>query len=132
MERLFSLTRHKPRVLQNRFYADSNFDVDLREFCKENDILYQSFWTLTANRRALASQQIKDIAKSKELTPQTLMYAFMMTLGHTPLSGTTSASHMKEDMSVMKRIVGGEPIFNASELETMASLLGISSNNFSN
>ena len=40
----------KPAVLQNRFYADSGYDVELRAFCKENGVVYQSFWTLTANR----------------------------------------------------------------------------------
>jgi len=39
----------KPTVLQNRFYAQSGYDVPIREFCRNNGIQYQSFWTLTAN-----------------------------------------------------------------------------------
>ena len=39
----------KPSVLQNRFYAQSGYDVQIREFCRSNAIQYQSFWTLTAN-----------------------------------------------------------------------------------
>jgi diketogulonate reductase-like aldo/keto reductase len=55
---LYKEARIKPSVLQNRFYSDSNFDTQIRKFCQENDIWYQSFWTLTANRAALASPQV--------------------------------------------------------------------------
>lgn len=34
--------RIKPKVVQNRFYADSGHDVGIREFCQEHDIEYQS------------------------------------------------------------------------------------------
>ena len=125
MEQLFSAAHHKPKVLQNRFYADSRFDVGLREFCNQNDVRYQSFWTLSANRQALSSPRVISLAKSKNLTPQTLMYAFMMSLGHTPLSGTTNAKHMNEDISTMQRITQGESIFDSSELEEFAYILGI-------
>ncbi len=30
---LYFQARHKPKVLQNRFYAESDFDTDLRAFC---------------------------------------------------------------------------------------------------
>ena len=51
--RMFAEARVKPAVLQNRFYATSGYDVDLRRFCTENGVVYQSFWTLTANRDVL-------------------------------------------------------------------------------
>lgn len=44
---LYDMSRVKPSVLQNRFYADSNFDTELRAFCKSKGVWYQSFWTLT-------------------------------------------------------------------------------------
>jgi diketogulonate reductase-like aldo/keto reductase len=43
----------KPSFLQNRFYSESGFDVEIREFCRNHDIKYQSFWTLTANPNSL-------------------------------------------------------------------------------
>lgn len=39
----------KPSFLQNRFYKESGYDVEIRRFCREKGIRYQSFWTLTAN-----------------------------------------------------------------------------------
>jgi len=115
----------KPSALQNRFYADSDFDVNLRQFCKDKNIMYQSFWTLSGNRSALATAQIRKLATVKKLTPQTLMYAFMMTIGHTPLSGTTSDQHMTEDVAIMERIQGGEIILDANEVKFMSKILGI-------
>ena len=125
-QRIYETAEVKPSALQNRFYRDSSFDVGLRKFCKEKGILYQSFWTLTANRHALASREAKKLALKKELTPQTLMYAYMMTLGHTPLSGTTNPNHMAEDVAVMKRFQSGEEILTVEEMRQMDDLLGVS------
>lgn len=117
----------KPSVLQNRLYKESNFDTELRQFCKEKGIWYQSFWTLTANRAALARPDVKSWAERKSLTPQTLMYAFLMQLGYvTPLSGTTNEHHMKEDVAVMERLQSGEKIFETDEeLEKFEHILGM-------
>jgi diketogulonate reductase-like aldo/keto reductase len=123
---LYNSARVKPRVLQNRFYDKTGFDTELRAFCKANGIWYQSFWTLTANRKALASAKVKALALHKHLTPQTLMYAFLMQLGHTPLSGTTSTAHMKEDVAVMEMVQRGELVFDdEADLRYFASLLGM-------
>jgi diketogulonate reductase-like aldo/keto reductase len=123
---IFEGARIKPSVLQNRFYGDSNWDQELRAFCKEHSIWYQSFWTLTANRHALATREAKEWALSKQLTPQTLLYAYLMSLGYgTPLDGTTSLDHMREDIAVMERLQGGEKIFaDADEIRKFERLLG--------
>ncbi len=39
----------KPSILQNRFYRESGHDVEVRAFCAQHNITYQSFWTLTGN-----------------------------------------------------------------------------------
>lgn len=124
---IYNQARIKPTVLQNRFYAESNFDTELRKFCREKGIWYQSFWTLTANRHALALPEVKQLAEKKNLTPQTYMYAFMMSLGYaTPLDGTRSQQHMVEDVAVMERMQGGEHIFESEEeLRHMAQILGM-------
>jgi len=67
------------------------------------------------------------LAQSKGLTPQTYMFAFLLSLGYaTPLSGTTSNFHMVEDVAVMTRIQEGESIFESEEeLKNMADALGM-------
>mmetsp|Transcript_25362 Transcript_25362/g.55706 ORF Transcript_25362/g.55706 Transcript_25362/m.55706 type:complete len:346 (+) Transcript_25362:123-1160(+) len=123
---IYQQARHKPKVLQNRFYADSDFDTNLRRFCKDRDIHYQSFWTLTANRNALATPEARELAEEKGLTPQTYLYAFLMSLGYvTPLSGTTSPGHMMEDVAVMERMQGGDLLFTEKEQKHFAKLLGM-------
>ena len=124
--RLHHEARIKPTTLQNRFHAKTRFDSDLRRFCDDKGVLYQPFWTLTANREALATKGVKEMARKKGLTPQTLMYAFLMTLGYAPLSGTTSLDHMEEDAALMRRFEGGKQVFtDERELSKMADALGV-------
>jgi len=125
-KRLYASADIKPSVLQNRFYSDSGFDTELRAFCAENGVLYQSFWTLSANREALAREETRRFASEKGLaSTQLLLYAFMMELGHTPLDGTTSEEHLEQDVELMQRLQGGEKIFNEEELRWFSGLLGI-------
>jgi len=125
---IYEMARVKPAVLQNRFTADLNFDTELRAFVKsKGGIWYQSFWTLTASRHALANSQVQELAALHHLTPQTYMFAFLLSLGYvTPLSGTTSIHHMADDVAVMERIQGGEVFFETeTDLRRMAQLLGM-------
>ena len=68
LQRLWSDARVKPSVLQNRFYAQTNFDVELRRFCASHDVQYQSFWTLTANPSAVQSRALGRVAKAHGCT----------------------------------------------------------------
>ena len=122
---LYEKAKVKPRVLQNRFYSESNFDVELRKMCKKLGVAYQSFWTLSANRGALSTPEWRAVATGKGLSPQTLLYAYVMALGHTPLSGTKDPGHMREDVDVVLRFQRGERVLNEGEMEKLSSLLGI-------
>mmetsp|Transcript_28699 Transcript_28699/g.47505 ORF Transcript_28699/g.47505 Transcript_28699/m.47505 type:complete len:338 (+) Transcript_28699:71-1084(+) len=118
--------RHKPSILQNRFIKQHNFDTAHRSFCKSHDIRYQGFSSLTGNKAALQKPRIKELATAKGLTPQTLMYAFVMSLQAVPLSGSTSPEHVEADVALLKRMQGGEAIFDSEEeLREMAQLLGL-------
>ena len=93
---------------------------------KGRNIHYQSFWTLTANRGALGSEQVKTLAEAKGLTPQQYMFAFMMSMENvTPLSGTTSRIHMAQDVAVMERVQSGESMFTTHEQRLFAKILGM-------
>lgn len=126
VEHLYHQARIKPAVIQNRFYADSNYDTEIRAFCRKHNLEYQSFWTLGANRHALGDERIKKMAEEKEQSVETLMYAFVITLGITPLDGTTSKEHMAEDISLLKRINIGEKVFDTQgEVSLFAEILGL-------
>eukprot|EP00948_MAST-09A_sp_MAST-9A-sp1_P001687 g1687.t1 len=98
--KLYEEAKVKPSVLQNRFYSDTGFDVGLRKFCLENNIKYQSFWTLTANPDFLDSKQVKLIAEKHQKSKACIFYRALIQLGIYPLSGTTSVQHMREDVEV--------------------------------
>lgn len=53
LKSIYEQVNIKPKFLQNRFYKETNYDKSIREFCHTNDIIYESFWTLTANPHIL-------------------------------------------------------------------------------
>ncbi|KAG5461126.1 MAG: NADP-dependent oxidoreductase domain-containing protein [Olpidium bornovanus] len=100
LRELHAAARVKPAVLQNRFYPDTGWDREVRAFCRCNGITYQSFWTLTGNRAALASHELRRVAARTGLTPEGVWFKFVQMLGIVPLNGTTSRTHMKEDLEL--------------------------------
>src|SRR5205823_4963031 len=53
----------KPAFVQNRCYARSGWDRDIRALCRAHDVVYQGFSLLTANRHELGQPTIARIAK---------------------------------------------------------------------
>src|SRR5690606_10037733 len=51
---LWKEARVKPRFVQNRCFAATGWDREVREFCAKNGMVYQGFSLLTANAAALA------------------------------------------------------------------------------
>ena len=100
LETLHRSSRVKPTILQNRFYADSDYDVDLRAFCTRHGITYQSFWTLTANPHLLGDETVRLLTLKYRRTPAQILFRYLTQLSATPLTGTTSVQHMREDLSI--------------------------------
>jgi diketogulonate reductase-like aldo/keto reductase len=92
--------RVRPHYVQNRCYAVHGWDRSVREFCRDNGLIYQGFSLLTANRQALAHPEIVRIAKRYGRTASQIVFRFALDVGMLPLTGTTSAAHMREDLDV--------------------------------
>jgi len=90
----------KPVVVQNRFYADTGYDKEIRSFCRNQGMVYQSFWTLTANPGLLACAETKKLAAKYRRSPAQIFFRYLHQLGIVPLSGTTSVQHMREDLAI--------------------------------
>jgi len=90
----------KPAVLQNRFYQETGYDADLRHWCTNHGVIYQSFWTLTANPHILASNTVRTIAQKYQKTEAQIFFRYLTQSGIVPLTGTTSEQHMREDLSI--------------------------------
>jgi len=116
---LYNSVRHKPKVLQNRFYSDSNWDNDLRMFCLQNGVVYQSFWTLTANPSLLRHSVVAEMSRNYEITAQQVLYKFLVDLGHQPLTGCKGKNHVEEAVAVK-----GLGRFKEEELIAIKKLIG--------
>jgi len=119
LEKLWNSVEVKPAVVQNRFYADTGYDVGVRTFCTQNQIFYQSFWTLTANPNIVSSSVVVKIARERNKTPEQIFFRALMKMGIVPLSGTTHEVHMLQDVEV------GNLTFDLSseEVQAIKSLL---------
>ena len=102
LESLYRTSRIKPSVVQNRFYAESDYDIDIRAFCLGHGIAYQSFWTLTANPQLLADETMRLLSLKYGRTPAQILFRYLTQVGVTPLTGTTSETHMREDLSIFQ------------------------------
>ncbi|KAJ4271665.1 hypothetical protein NW762_000370 [Fusarium torreyae] len=112
----------KPSVVQNRFYPDTRFEVELRTYCRQQGIAFQSFWTLSANPRLAATKPVKSIAEKAGVAQVAAYYALVLGLeGVTVLDGTTTESHMKDDLEGIEKIASWAETDGAAE---WASALG--------
>jgi diketogulonate reductase-like aldo/keto reductase len=92
--------RIKPAVVQNRFYADTNFDRDVRAYCDQHQIIYQSFWTLSANPQLLADRTMTTLASTHKRSAAQILFRYLTQIGVVPLTGTKSEAHMREDLGI--------------------------------
>jgi diketogulonate reductase-like aldo/keto reductase len=100
LEKLYSKVRIKPAVVQNRFYAETNYDREIRAFCRQHGIIYQSFWTLSANPHVLADNRVKALATKYGRTPAQVLFRYLTQHDVIPLTGTKSETHMREDLEL--------------------------------
>jgi diketogulonate reductase-like aldo/keto reductase len=100
LEALFDSARYKPAVVQNRFYADTGYDREIRAFCRQHGMIYQCFWTLTANPQVLAHRTVRELATKHRRTPAQLLFRYLTQNDIVPLTGTRSEIHMREDLAI--------------------------------
>lgn len=100
LQTLVAQARVQPRFVQNRCYASQRWDRAIREFCARHGIVYQGFSLLTANRGILGHGTLQRIAARYGRTTQQIVFRFAVDVGMLPLTGTTSAAHMREDLEI--------------------------------
>jgi diketogulonate reductase-like aldo/keto reductase len=102
LQTLFDSARVKPAVVQNRFYADTGYDRGIRAFCRQHGIIYQSFWTLSANPHLLTHRTVRELASRHGRTPAQILFRYLTQNDVVPLTGTRSATHMREDLAIFE------------------------------
>ncbi len=102
LESLYGEARIKPAVLQNRFHADTRYDHDIRVYCRKHDIIYQSFWTLTANPHILTHRTVTVLADKYQRAAAQILFRYLTQIGVAPLTGTRSTPHMRDDLAIFE------------------------------
>lgn len=100
LEGLFQRARIKPAVVQNRFHARTHYDGEIRAFCRRHGIVYQSFWTLTANAQILGHARVRALATRHRRSAAQILFRYLTQIGIVPLTGTQSPTHMREDLAI--------------------------------
>ncbi|KAK2589792.1 hypothetical protein QQS21_012527 [Conoideocrella luteorostrata] len=105
VEVLYGNMAVKPSVVQNRFYDGTQWEVDIRAYCREKGIVFQSFWTLTSNPQLVKSQPVKLVSQKAGVKVPAAYYALVVGLeGLTVLDGTTKELHMREDLEGLEKV----------------------------
>jgi diketogulonate reductase-like aldo/keto reductase len=102
LDAIYTAARVKPAVLQNRFCAETRYDDDIRAYCREQGIVYQSFWTLTANPQILGHRAVTNLAEHYQRTAAQVLFRYLTQIGVVPLTGTRSEVHMREDLAIFE------------------------------
>jgi diketogulonate reductase-like aldo/keto reductase len=99
LDQLCELARIPPAVVQNRCYAHTGWDAEVRLVCRRRGVRYQGFSLLTANPRAVAGPEVGAIAARLGATREQVVFRFALAIGIVPLTGTSSERHMCDDLA---------------------------------
>jgi diketogulonate reductase-like aldo/keto reductase len=81
--------------------------------------VYQGFSLLTANPEVLRHPLVADgLAARGKATPAQVVFCFAQAVGMLPLTGTTDAGHMKQDLASL------DLTLSADEVRAIESLAG--------
>ena len=87
-----------PAFVQNRCFARTGWDREVRRTCRERGVVYQGFSLLTANRVVLSHPEFLKVRGRTRRTAAQIVFRFAQQLGMLPLTGTTDPAHMREDL----------------------------------
>jgi diketogulonate reductase-like aldo/keto reductase len=107
-----------PAFVQNRCFASTGWDRNVRAFCAQHQIVYQGFSLLTANPEVLHHPYVATLATRGKATPAQVVFSLARRLGMLPLTGTTDAAHMAQDLDSDKVRLSAE------EVRALESLTG--------
>ena len=118
LEQMASMGLETPAFVQNRCFARAGWDRDVRAFCAARKIIYQGFSLLTANPEVFRHPLVAGLAARAKATPAQVVFRFARAVGMLPLTGTTDAGHMKEDLASRSLSL------SADEVRAIESLAG--------
>jgi diketogulonate reductase-like aldo/keto reductase len=118
LQQMVAAGAEPPGFVQNRCFARLGWDRDVRAFCTARKIVYQGFSLLTANPEVLGHPLVARIAAREKATRPQVVFRFALALGMLPLTGTSDAEHMKQDLASRDLTLA------ADEVQAIESLFG--------
>jgi diketogulonate reductase-like aldo/keto reductase len=118
LEQMAAAHAEMPAFVQNRCFARLGWDRGVRSFCAERRIVYQGFSLLTANPEVLRHPVVAGLAARGKVTPAQVVFRFARAVGMLPLTGTSDAEHMKQDLA------SRDLALSADEVRALESLVG--------
>ncbi len=100
LDALCRIASARPAFVQNRCFASTRWDGEVRAYCRAHDVVYQGFSLLTANVKELRSTAFREIVARVRRTPAQVVFRFARQVGMVPLTGTTDPAHMREDLAI--------------------------------
>lgn len=100
VEVLYKKVSVKPSFIQNRCFAASKWDQDVRLFCKKHNIIYQGFSLLTANQPYLLTPYMRSLSTQYNKAIPQIIFRFALQIGILALTGTTNSQHMTDDLKI--------------------------------
>ncbi|KAI6157911.1 NADP-dependent oxidoreductase domain-containing protein [Pisolithus tinctorius] len=97
----------KVQVVQNRWYEGNNWDREVWQYCRDNHIEYQSFWTLTGSPSLLAHPTILAAAAKLDATPAQVIFKLVQLHDIISLTGTSNELHMQQDLAAERIALEG-------------------------
>lgn len=103
LKELWEVAKVKPAVVQNRFHRETGWEAELRAWCREKGIVFQSFWTLSANPALLKARPTVFLGKAAGTSVEVAFYCLVLGLkGMVVLDGTKN--HMEEDLEGVGKV----------------------------
>ncbi|HEX2442123.1 MAG TPA: aldo/keto reductase [Methylomirabilota bacterium] len=99
LEQMAGTGAELPAFVQNRCFARLGWDRDVRAFCAAHRVIYQGFSLLTANPEVFRDRLVAEIARRERATMPQVVFKFALAMGMLPLTGTSDAEHMTQDLA---------------------------------
>jgi len=116
MQGLYADARVKPAIVQNRFYQDTDYESELRKWCIEKGVIFQSFWSLTANLQIIDSDTMHCLSELYQRTRAQIFFRYLTQMGIVPLTGTCSEQHMRDDLIIFEFTLTSDDCAKVSSL----------------
>jgi diketogulonate reductase-like aldo/keto reductase len=110
LEQMMAAVAEAPAFVQNRCFARLGWDRDVRAFCVDRKIVYQGFSLLTANPEVLHDPLVARIAARSKATPAQIVFRFAQAVGMLPLTGTSDAEHMTQDLASRRLALSADEV----------------------